>query len=252
MDNLLDTALQENLQRASQPKTPLNKPVDDYLHQIKSFEEDRIALAQNSAKTAWKIAMGFGFIALLTVITLLVMMPLKQTEPYLLKVDSATGHTGIVKPLSDAEAVTYGEVLDKHWLNQFVIARNGYDWETIQNNYNLVKIMSHPTVYGAYSNYIRGDQSPLETFADKKVIRITVKGVTILPAISETEVLAQVRFTRHIENPEGKASLGYQSTHWTATLVFDYQAVIKTEDERQLNPLGFRVKSYREDRELNQ
>ncbi|WP_150137793.1 virB8 family protein [Candidatus Enterovibrio escicola] len=251
MKNTLDTTLEENKSKAqSRPYKADNKPVDEFLGQIKAFEEDRVSLAKQSAKTAWKVATGFGVLAVLSVVAIVVMMPLKQVEPYLLKVDNATGYTNVVRPLADAKGVSYGEVLDKYWLNQFVTERNTYQWETIQNSFNTVKLMSNRQVFASYANYITGDKSPTKIFSDKKVIRITVQGITFLPATSKDQVLAQVRFTRYIENNEGVAAIGYEPTKWTATITFDYQSPLKTEDERRLNPLGFQVTSYREDRNL--
>lgn len=251
MENALDIALEDNKSKAQARYSKSdNKPVDVFLNQIRAFEEDRVSLAKQSAKTAWKVATGFGLLAVLSVGAIAVMMPLKHTEPYLLKVDNVTGYTDVVKPLTDAKGVSYGEVLDKYWLNQFIIERNGYEWETIQNSFNTVKLMSNRQVFGAYSYYITGDKSPTKIFSDKRVIRIDVQGITFLPATSKEQAIAQVRFTRHIENNEGVAAIGYKPTQWTATITFDYRAPIKTEDERRLNPLGFQVTSYREDRNL--
>ena len=252
METTLDSALAENKSQASpHPVKKIGQVVDKYLNEIKEFENDRVALAKESATKAWKVATAFGALAFLAVGAVVVMMPLKHIEPYLLKVDSATGHTEVVRPLRDAKGISYGEVLDKYWLNQFVIARNGYEWETIQNNFNTVKLMSGRQVFGAYSYYIKGDNSPTKMFEDKKVIVATVQGVTFLPTKPNEEALAQVRFTRTIETNEGAPALGYAPTQWTATVTFDYRASINTEDERLLNPLGFQVTSYREDRILN-
>ena len=122
MNEKIDVALKENQNNIEKrPVKAEKKAVDDYLTQMKLFEEDRIELAKKSAKTAWQVAAGFGGLALCSLIVLVVMMPLKQTQPYLLKVDQTTGHTEIVQPLSDAKQTTYGEVLDKYWLNKYII-----------------------------------------------------------------------------------------------------------------------------------
>lgn len=252
MENDLDNALNENKNNVSLGASNTdNKAVENFLSQMKGFEEDRVELAKQSAIKAWKVAGGFGVIALMAVGAVVVMMPLKHVEPYLLKVDSVTGDTSVVKPLSDAKGDTYGEVLDKFFLNRFIIERNGYEWETIQNSYNIVKLMSNSKVFNAYSSYITGDTSPTKLFADNHVIRITVQGLTFLPATSTEQSLAQIRFTRRVENNDGIASTKYKPTLWTATVTYDYRASIKTEDERLLNPLNFRITSYREDRSIN-
>ncbi|MCT7947691.1 virB8 family protein [Shewanella septentrionalis] len=251
MENTIDSALEDNKRSAStRPSTDDNKATDNYLAQMRGFEEDRINLAKQSAKTAWKVATGFGVVALAAVAAVAMMMPLKQVEPYLLRVDNATGHTEMVRPLADAKSITYGEVLDKYWLNRFIIERNGYEWETVQNSYNSVKLMSNRQVFGAYSGYITGANSPAKTFGENKVIKINVQGIAFLPATSKEQTLAQVRFTRIVENSEGVEAIGSQPTTWTATVTFDYNGNVKTEKERRINPLGFRVTSYREDRNL--
>jgi type IV secretion system protein VirB8 len=229
----------------------LNELTDTYLSAIKSFESDSVELAKKEARIYKKVSITAVLVAVLAIGALAASMPFKTVEPYVLRVDDATGYVSAVRPLKDAQSITYGEVLDKHWLSNFMVARNGYEWETVQNSFNTVKVMSTDKVFGAYSNYIQGKQSPTETFVDKKIINVKVHGVSFLPRTSTTEVLAQVQFTRSIENGRGLLATGYKPTRWTATVTFDYKAKINTEDERRLNPLGFQVTSYREDRILN-
>ncbi|MGL1255042.1 VirB8/TrbF family protein, partial [Vibrio parahaemolyticus] len=106
----------------------LTQETNDYLNQIKQFENDRVDMAKQSAKTAWKVAAGAGALAGLALIALAVTMPLKEVEPYLLSVDSKTGFTTILKPLADAQKTTYGEALDRSWVNRYIIERNSYIW----------------------------------------------------------------------------------------------------------------------------
>ena len=240
MQDDIEKSLDSNKREIGKKNSKTDKAnADKYLKEIKGFETDRVALAKQSAKTAW--------IAVAAVLTL---TPLKTVEPYLLKADSSTGRVEIVQPLSDAKGVSYDEVLDKYWLSQFTIFRNGYEWETVQNSFNTVKIMSSSKVFGAYSNYIIGEKSPTELFADKNAIKVSIEGITFLPETSKEQVLAQVQFTREIISRSGTSATGYDKTHWNATVTFDYQAEIKTEAERMVNPLGFRATSYREDRIL--
>ena len=249
MKNTIDIVLENNLQRSgSKPSKGNKKEVDNYLAQIKSFESDRVALAQQSAKTAWKIAIGAGVIAMLAVLAVVMLTPLKKVEPYLLKVDNTTGYVNIVHPLKDAKGVSYGEVLDKYWLNQFVITRNGYEWKTIQSSYNTMKLMTNVKVFGAYKRTVMGEKSLSTLFANKKSMKIEVQGITFLPSTDKYNRLAQVRFVRNVETNKGEPDREYKPTYWTATISFDYDSTIRTEGERRLNPLGFRVTSYREDR----
>jgi len=248
MTNLVDKALTENKSRVSSTQKKENKPVDDYLKAIKDFESDRVALAKSSAKTAWKVATGFGAIALIAVIAVASLTPLKDVEPYLMRVNDADGSVSILRPLSDAQPISYGEVLDKYWSRKFIVARNGYEWETIQDNFNIVTIMSNRQVFATYNAYIKAKNSPVKLFSDQKRIKVKIEEVTFLPSSSKERTLAQVRFSRDVINSEGITDVGFKPTYWNATITFDYRKKIKTADERKLNPLGFRVTSYTEDR----
>jgi type IV secretion system protein VirB8 len=236
---------QENTQK--QPSKAVNKAVTDYISEMKKFEDDRVELAKNSAKTAWKVAAAFGLLALMAVCAVITLTPLKRIENYMTIIDPQTGITQVLKPISDAQNVSYGEVLDKYWIQRFIIERNGYEWETIQNSFNTVELMSNDKVFNTYSKLIRAADSPLEIFGDKKSIRVKVNGISFLPQNSESEKLAQVNFTRLVVSNDGATAIGFEPTIWTATITFDYGSSIKTEDDRALNPLGFQVLSYRED-----
>ncbi|UJF17250.1 type IV secretion system protein [Vibrio sp. SS-MA-C1-2] len=252
MEESLEKVLALNKQDAQKPNHKKNtkKVVDAYLSQIKAFESDRVEIAKKSAKTAWKLVSVFAVLASLAVAAVIMMMPLKQIEPYLLKVD-ATGYTEVVRPLSDANSVTYGEVLDKYWLRRFITERNSYEWETVQNSFNTVKLMSAQHVFAQYSNYIMSDTSPTEIFAENNNIHIVIDGITFLPKTSNEQTLAQIRFSRKIVNRDNSPALNYVDKRWMATVTFDYLATINTEDERHINPLGFRITSYREDEILD-
>lgn len=248
MENVLKSVFKKNQQRTQAPQAKTErKDVDGYLNEIRNFESDRVELAKQSAKTAWKVAAGAGAVAILSLLAVVTMLPLKTSEPYLIKVDRDTGSTDVVHPLRDGKGASYGEVLDKYWIDQFIVARDGYEWETIQTSYNTMKLMTTPKTFGAYNQTVLGDNSLTKVFADQKSMRIDVQDISFLPSTNNDQKLAQVRFVRHVVNSHGEDDKLYKPTYWTATLSYDYRSTIRTENERRLNPLGFRVTSYRED-----
>ncbi len=245
----IQDALEANRRAIEAPNTKaLSQATQTYLNEIKLFEQDRVEMAKQSAKTAWKVATATTTITIVALVALAVTMPLKEVEPYLLSVDTQTGLTTMLKPLADGQKISYGDVLDRHWLNTYVIERNSYVWQSVQHSFDTVKLMSTPNVLAPYQSYILGEKSPVKMFKDKQVIDVTVKNITFLPRSSSEQGMAQVQFTRDVQSSGGKAATGYKPTTWTAMITFDYQASIRTEKERRLNPLGFRVTSYREDR----
>ncbi|EGQ8101900.1 conjugal transfer protein TraG [Vibrio parahaemolyticus] len=248
METSQDT-FEQNKKALNAPNSKaLTQETNDYLNQIKQFENDRVDMAKQSAKTAWKVATGAGTLAGLALIALAVTMPLKEVEPYLLSVDSKTGFTTILKPLADAQKTTYGEVLDRFWVNRYIIERNSYIWESVQGSFDVIKLMSASNVFARYKSYIMGDKSPVATFKDRKQIKVSIKNITFLPASDDEQIIAQVQFSRDVLSRDGQPASGYKTTHWTATLTFDYLAPVKSEIARRQNPLGFRVTSYREDK----
>lgn len=220
---------------------------EKYLQEIKRFESDRNEFKDTLIKIGFGLAGFFGFTTILILAVYLV-HPVMVTEPFLVRVDNSTGHTDIIKPLSDGKSVTYGEVLDKYWLRTYIKNRNSYEWESIQNNFNIVKLMSSNNVFVAYSSFIVSEKSPVNTFEDKRLIEVSKIDVTFLPDISPTSKIAQIKFQIDVKTAQGLSVVGYKPTHWAATVTFDYKSDIKSDDGRKLNPLGFRVTSYREDR----
>ena len=79
-------------------------------------------------------------IGLAGVVAVAGLTPLKKSEPFVLRVDNNTGAVDIVQPISDSQSTTYGEVVDKYWLAQYIIERESYDWQLIQNSFDRVKI----------------------------------------------------------------------------------------------------------------
>ena len=251
MKDIIDDALMQNKSMA-QPtlkkvKTDL---VDRYLQEIRGFESDRVDLAKTSAKNARYVAIAFFVIAITAVFAVASLAPLKTIDLKILRVNDTDGSVKMLNPMGDAESISYGEVLDKYWSRQFIIARNGYNWETVQDNYNLVTLMSNKVVLGTYKTYIKAPTSPVQLFSDKKRIKIAIQDVTFLPSNDKERQLAQIRFTRNVVDSAGIRVVEIDETSWNATITFDYKAEIKTADERELNPLAFRVTSYNEDRVL--
>ncbi|MCG9625405.1 conjugal transfer protein TraG [Vibrio mediterranei] len=244
----VDHILEDNKRRTEQkPTAKHQKQADLFLNEMKQFEEDRVALAITSRNTAWKVASVAAFITLLLAIAVLIMMPLKTVDYRLLTVNPTTGITEIVQPLADAKRSTYGEALDKYWLNRYIQTRGTYQWQTVRDAFDYIRLTSRPDVFSAYNTALRSKNSPVEVFQDKKKIRMKNIAISFLPT-NQDQVLAQVAFTKEVLNNNDTPDPTYAPTRWSATVTFDYLKDINTDSDRLLNPLGFRVTSYREDK----
>ncbi len=169
--------------------------------------------------------------------------PLKETRPYVVKVDNNTGSTEIVTMMKNQEQ-SYGEVMDKHWLTRYVQLRESYDWVTIQDSYDAVMLMSSPETQAAYAKiYNDNPQAPHKVLKNQYKVVAKVKAVTF---IGNT---AQVRFEKRMVPVSGDLNQEIPVQNMIATIGYEYANQPMSEEARRINPLGFIVKSYRVDPE---
>src|SRR5438132_11000180 len=78
-------------------------PLTAYYREAASWDADRIARATRDARRAWQMA-GAGWIcAVAGAVSLVLLMPLKRVEPFVVRVDNSTGIVDVV-PVYDGKA----------------------------------------------------------------------------------------------------------------------------------------------------
>lgn len=236
--------------KAEARKTPAQKEIDkkiekNVLDAAKEFARDRDNELKRSLRIT-RFALFFSSAsAAAMAVALAVMAPLKTTEPFLLRVDKTTGYTDVITPFSQ-DSGTYDEAVSRYFLTRYLENREGYDWYTIQNMLNTVELMSSSAVFAEYNNMIHGPLSPLYKLKKSYKILVRVQSITFLD-----ENTAQGRLVKAITDPDGKPAPGYTPTQWIATIKFVWaKDKITTEAERQINPFGLDVLSYRIDPEV--
>jgi type IV secretion system protein VirB8 len=216
--------------------------LDTYYKEAESWAGDRQAELRKSRKTAWMVAAGAGTIALLEALALVLLLPLKTVEPLTLLVDKNTGYVQAVRPL-DAPRISGDTALTQSLLVQYVTQREGFDINSLQQNYRNVTLWS---AGNARAQYIAGmqasnPQSPLARFARSAVVEVHVRSVSPMP--NDT---ALVRFETRLRNPGGQTStLG----GWVATIRYRFVGEPMKIEDRFANPLGFQVVHYQKSQE---
>ena len=51
--------------------------------------------------------------------------------------------------------MTYDEVINRHWLRQYVMFREGYNWNTVQATYDTTKLFNSPEVQAKYRAFTK-------------------------------------------------------------------------------------------------
>lgn len=197
---------------------------------------------ERSSRRAWMVAIIAALIALLEAIALVFLVPLKTVEPYTLLVDRQTGNVEALGPL-DAQQVTPDAALERSFLVQYVIARESFTIDGLQDDYRKVSLWSDSSATRQYAARMEASNplSPLAYLPQRSVIRTEVKSVSNL-----SEGRAMVRFTTTQQDSGAEPQ---PSQHWVAIIGYEFTAAAMSEEDRYINPLGFQVTSYRRDAE---
>lgn len=217
-----------------------------YFAEARSWSDDQISRTQRSEKRAWIFAVtGWGF-ALLAIGALALMVPLKQTVPYVLSVDRTTGNVEVLD-VAEPRSVQYQPLLDKHWAQRYVIARESYHWRLLQQDYELVLAMSSDDVAREYTQIYEGPNARDKKLGAYHELRVKVLSVTAQPDVEGRMV---VRFERQFRRTDVGQTEPPQT--YVATMAFEYHtAAVAIEKQLLQNPLGFRVVAYRLDAETS-
>ena len=217
-------------------KTPYEKAV--------SWEVSRTELLEKSEAKAWGTVKLFGAVIALEALALVFLMPLKSVEPFVIKVDQSSGQTEVLS-IADKQNIPVSEMMDKYWLNQYVLSRETYDWHTLENDFIRVRELSTPQVFEPYGRQFGTHKESLESkLVDKK--KILTKVLSVVP---NGNGIATVRFTKTLIDAQSNMEEAHNS--WTATIGYEYCPDFElAEPKRLINPFGFKVTSYRVDPEL--
>lgn len=220
----------------------------DYFETARDWEACRDLLLASSERRAWRVAVGACIVAVLSICGLIALLPLKRTVPYVFAVHQTTGQTEVVEAANDRAMVGYQDLLDKHWAQRYVLARESYVYKLLQTDYDKTLALSTDAVGRVYAAQYEGAQARDKKLGTSTEIRVQILSISLAPdAISPKAV---VRFETRTFHTDSGAALPAQT--YVATLAYEYRpSMLGKEKDLIENPLGYRVTSYRVDAELN-
>ncbi|TIR16650.1 MAG: type VI secretion protein [Mesorhizobium sp.] len=216
-------------------------PVDKRYYEVGATWEDDIHRSLRRSRTlAWLVSGVASVVAGLSLLTLVLILPLKQFEPYVIEVDKTTGYLEIaraLKPgdLSQHEAVTAANLV------RYIRARETYDAREIKQNYDLAQLYSTGTAAKDLTwGYTPSNAQSLDKLYGRNVtISVDVKSVSLL-----NNTTASVRFSTTTRRENSSTT-----DNWVAVVKFRYTTTPIKNEWRFDNPLGFQVVEYRRDQE---
>jgi type IV secretion system protein VirB8 len=223
--------------------TPKRIP-QTFIQAAEDFEKFKVDELKKSRKLAWGIAFVCAGITGFAVVGIVMSFFLHtEPEPVVLKVDNGTGNVEMLRSLKD-QYDSHDEVVNKYWLANYVRTCERYDWYTISVDYKACELFSSSDVFREYANRVQAKDAPLNLLKDKGKIEVKIISIAFLGANN-----AQVRYTKQKLNAAGEDD-GQPLQRWLATISYQYQSMLMTEQQRLVNPLGFKVFSYRPDPEV--
>ena len=235
-------------------RLPLSKKAVAAIAAANTWEQDRIAQAIASGRRGW-IAAGVGAVLAVMGFGMATFQSLRPPPaPYPVVVDRLTGETSVVAPL-DASNVPALAALDQHNAAVFVRARESYNFQLLQRDYDQVARMTAPDTWAPYGNQFAGERAMQTVIAAKEEHRVTVVSVRLTKSPepgrsgqSGKPGEAVVTFDKQVRPAQGQTPV---TTRFVSTVRFEYRpAAMKMPADRIENPFGFVVTGYRADADL--
>lgn len=207
------------------------------------FERSKVEELRSSRSLAWAVTyMSLAITAIAVLGFVIALLTRPEPVPTIIEVDKSTGISNVLRSVKDTTD-KYDDVVNKYWLANYVRSYEGYDWFTISEQFEAVKLMSESNVATEYAAKIQAPNAPLTLFKDKAKVIAKVTAITFVGD------LAQVRFTTEKLTTSGENPDGSPVHRWIATVGFKYSNGFATDQQRLVNPLGFKVITYRVDPE---
>lgn len=216
--------------------------LNDYYSEAANWSDDRTRALAGSRKVAWMVASAAGVIALLEGIALILLVPLKTIVPYTLLVDRQTGYVEAVQPLERA-TITPDAAMVRSFLVQYVIGRESFDYDQVNDNYRKIALWSAGDERSRYIAEMQATNpaSQLATLPRRALVQVQVLSVSSLGNDSSL-----VRFTTTRTDPGAQAQ---PPQHFAAVIKYGFSGAAMRAEDRMINPLGFQVSRYRRDAE---
>jgi len=225
----------------------MNKPDPDglagYYKAAETWAEDRSADNARAVRTAWIVAGAAGAIAVVEALAIVLMMPLKTTQPIAVLVDRQTGNVEALD-LGAASTIQPNEALTHSMLAQYVTARENFDINALKDNYRKTALWSAGDARAQYIGMMQATNpaSPLAQFPRQTVIHTDIRSISVLGGDT-----VLVRFATTRIDPGGQP---VPQGVWAAVINYRFSAAGMSTASRLDNPLGFQVLRYTKSAEI--
>lgn len=125
----------------------------------RSFESILLEKEERSRKTAWRVAAAGLILAALAITAMIILLPLKTTDIELWSVDKQTGRYEYMTRIKERD-IASEKALAHSLAAHYVSLREGYNYFSLQRDYDDVQLFNSETVNRDYLDGFNGDQAP--------------------------------------------------------------------------------------------
>lgn len=212
--------------------------LERYFREAVSWDADRTAQARRTACIAWWVAGAGWLCAISSAASLVLLVPLKSVEPFVIRVDNSTGIVDVV-PVYDGHAAM-DEAVTRYFLTHYITVCERFNLSTAESDYeecgSFHTAQRNQAWYALWTP--TNPKSPLNLHKDGGTVRAEVESVSFFKRSTGVDDLAQVRYLRS-ERQGGESA--EHVTHWIATIQYVYAEPSKDPKTRRWNPLGFKI-----------
>jgi type IV secretion system protein VirB8 len=221
--------------------------LQEYFREAESWDADRSARLRRSAAVAWWVA-GAGWVcAVAGAVAIVILTPLKQVEPFVVRVDNSTGIVDVV-PVYTGSA-TPGEAVTRYFLSHYLTVCERFNFATAESDYEecgaFHSAQRNQSWYAQWT--VTNPASPLNIYKDGSSVRVQVNSVSFFTRGSGLSDLAQVRYLKALRQGGGSDE---KYSHWVATIQYAYADPAKDPKIRRWNPLGFKIVDFKSEPEV--
>jgi len=221
--------------------------IQDHFDAAESWDADRVEVSRRNTRIAWRVAGAGWLCAVAGGVALVLLMPLKQVIPYLVRVDGSTGIVDVVPVF--AGRATPEEAVTRYFLTHYVSVCERFNFSTAESDYEecgaFHSAQRNQAWYALWTS--TNPNSPLNLHKDGSSVRVQVNAVSFFTRASGLSDLAQVRYLKAMRQGAGSEE---SFTHWLATIQYAYGEAAKDPKTRRWNPLGFKIIDFRTEPEV--
>ncbi|EGL2303399.1 type IV secretion system protein, partial [Shigella sonnei] len=137
----------------------MSEKIEKKIETAKSFERQLYAENERSKKNAWRVAVAASLLSLCLGAAICVLVPLKEKELAIVAVGEKTGRTELITQVKQ-EKILQSEALGRYFVNTYITLREGYNYPSLQHDYETVQLYSSNTVKDDYLRIYNSDMAP--------------------------------------------------------------------------------------------